>query len=96
MPSSPETNTATAMTTTFTQDCAVQKNAKKLDHILIALDGSPNCDAAFQWAKQKFIHPDRHVIYLLTVARVDPQSSMIYSAGLGQSFAHTHIQPSHS
>ena len=65
------------------QEYSLNKEQKKLDHILIAVDRSTNAEEAFRWAKDKLIDPKKHVVYLLTVASVNPQSSMIYSAGLG-------------
>ena len=72
---------------TLASDYSFSKDVvKKLDHVLIAVDGSHASDLAFSWALSKLIDPARHVIYLLSVARINPQASMMYSAGLGNSF----------
>jgi hypothetical protein len=54
------------------------------DHVLIALDGSASSDYALKWAKEHFLRADKHVVYLLTVAKTNPKASMIYSAGIGK------------
>ena len=70
------------------QEYSLKKEQKKLDHILIAVDNSLNSEYAFNWAKNNLVDPKRHVVYLLTVASVNPQASMIYSAGLGNETEH--------
>lgn len=61
----------------------VDKSTKRLDHILIAVDDSAPSTYAVEWALNNIVSPAKHVVYLLSVAKINPQASMIYSAGVG-------------
>lgn len=61
----------------------VDKATKTLDHILISVDDSEPSSYALEWVLGNIINPQKHIVYLLSVAKINPQASMIYSAGVG-------------
>ncbi len=82
MSASTETpSTAVSRASTFQ---ATKPSDSQSHHVLIALDASPESSYAFEWALRCFIDPKKHVLYLLSVAKVNPKASMIYSAGIGK------------
>ena len=62
----------------------VKSEVHSKDIILIALDGSAESHHAFEWALSHYLNPEKHTLYLLSVAKTF--QNPLYYSGMSSNF----------
>ena len=66
--------------TTKALDADMHPSGKML--VVLAVDEGTGSMHAITWAKDNFIHPEKHAVYLLSVTSATKHSGLIFSTSL--------------